>query len=180
VLNHFKKNPAGWPAEIRPLTVLSVHLPTFGDDAPLDQIQAAMRATQMALYRYAGSVDALTSSDRGVILTAAMGLPPLSHDDDPERGIQAVLKVHEVLAEQDLACAIGVATGEAFCGALGSERRREYMMIGHVVTRAAALRHAALDAPAVILCDTITYEAARHVIAKADASQISVGQETAA
>ncbi|MFP4395366.1 MAG: adenylate/guanylate cyclase domain-containing protein [Anaerolineales bacterium] len=180
VLNHFKKNPAGWPAEIRPLTVLSIHLPTLAADAPLDQIQAAMRATQMALYRHAGSVNALRAADAGVILTAAMGLPPLSHSDDPERGIQAALKVHEALAEQNLACAIGVATGEAFCGSLGSERRREYMMIGHVMTRAAALRRAARDAPAVVLCDTITYEAARHIIAKADASRISVGQGPAA
>ncbi len=179
VLNHLKKNPAGWPAEIRPLTVLSIHLPALDDDATLDQIQATMRATQMALYRYAGSVNALSSADQGVILTAAMGLPPLSHSDDPERGIQAALKVHAVLAEQDLACAIGVATGEAFCGSLGSERRRDYMMIGHVTTRAAALRRAALDAPAAILCDTTTYEAARHIIAKAATSQISVGQDTA-
>lgn len=179
VLNHFKKNPAGWPAEIRPLTVLSIHLPTLAADAPLDQIQAAMRATQMALYRHAGSVDALNSANQGVILTAAMGLPPLSHSDDPERGIQAALKVHEALAEQNLACAIGVATGEAFCGSLGSEPRREYMMIGHVMTRAAALRRAALDMPAVVLCDTITYEAARHIIAQADVARISVGQETA-
>jgi len=180
VLNHFKKNPAGWPAEIRPLTVLSIHLPTLGDDAPLDQIQAAMRATQMALYRHAGSVNALSAAgDQGVILTAAMGLPPLSHSDDPERGIQAALKVHEVLAEQNLACAIGVATGEAFCGSLGSEPRRDYMMIGHVMTRAAALQRAALDMPAVVLCDTITYEAARHIIAQADVARISVGQETA-
>lgn len=180
VLNHLKKNPAGWPAEMRPLTVLSIHLPALDDDATLDQTQAVMRATQMALYRHAGSVNTLSAGDQGVILAAAMGLPPLSHSDDPERGVQAALNVYEALREQDIVCAIGVATGEAFCGALGSERRRDYMMIGHVATRAAALRRAALGAPAAILCDTTTYEAARHIIAKVAASQISVGQETVA
>src|SRR5262249_47385477 len=88
----------------------------------------------------------------------ALGLPPLSHEDDAARGVQAALAMQAALRQLDMPNAIGVTTGLAFCGAIGSERRREYTMIGDVVNLSTRLMQAA---PEDILCDAAAYAAAQ-------------------
>jgi len=68
-------------------------------------------------------------------------------------------------------CAIGLATGRAFCGAVGSDVHREYGTIGEVMNLAARLMQAAPD---TILCDGTTYRAARSHLAFQDLPAISV------
>ena len=60
------------------------------------------------------------------------------------------LAVVEALEDSRLYCSIGVATGVAFCGAIGSDIRREYTVIGDVVNLAARLMQAAKGR---VLCD---------------------------
>ena len=57
-----------------------------------------------------------------------------------------------------LGCAIGLGTGRAFCGAVGSDVHREYDVIGEVMNVAARLMQAAGGG---ILCDDATSQAAR-------------------
>ncbi|HZB59819.1 MAG TPA: AAA family ATPase, partial [Actinomycetota bacterium] len=95
-------------------------------------------------------------------LVAALGLPPLTHEDDPARGVQAALAMREALAGLGRRVAIGVTTGRAFCGTVGSRRRREYTMLGAVVNLAARLMQEAGDG---VLCDAATAEAARSALA---------------
>jgi hypothetical protein len=109
---------------------------------------------------------------------AALGLPPLAHEDDAARGVQAALAMRQALAELGLGCAIVVASGRAFCGEIGSRQRREYTMIGDVVNLAARLMQAAATADdrppttadtrssvvggrSSILCDEATAQAAQ-------------------
>ena len=54
-----------------------------------------MRTLQEAIYHFEGSVNKLSVDDKGVTLVAAMGLPPLAHQDDPVRGARAALEVVE-------------------------------------------------------------------------------------
>src|SRR5262245_52773322 len=68
-------------------------------------------------------------------------------------------------------CAIGLATGRAFCGAVGSDVHREYGTIGEVMNLAARLMQAA---PGRILSDEATYRAARSQLAFQDLPAISV------
>ena len=75
------------------------------------------------------------------------------------------------MRELGLRCAIGLTTGRAFCGAVGSDLRREYAVIGDVVNLAARLMQAA---PGRILCDGATYQAARAHLAFQDLPAISV------
>ncbi len=172
---NFSAGQVGWTAELRHVTVLFIELPDFGQadvQAPAPDIQArrlagaqmVMRLLQETLYRYEGSINKIAVDDKGVNLLAAMGLPPFAHSDDPIRGVLAALDIVEQIQKLGLVCRIGVATGMAFCGSIGSSVRREYTIIGQVVNLAARLKVAAtsMDKKKLhILCDTATYEAAR-------------------
>jgi class 3 adenylate cyclase/tetratricopeptide (TPR) repeat protein len=147
VLSRLVVGETTWLAELRRVTVLFVHLPDLhvssAEAGALDQAQAAMWALQTALYRYEGSVNKISLDDKGVTLVAALGLPPLAHEDDAARGVLAALAMRDALRELGLRCAIGAASGRAFCGEIGNVQRREYTMIGDVVNLAARLMQAA-------------------------------------
>jgi class 3 adenylate cyclase len=148
-----------WIGELRELTILFIGLPELAllEPGSLERAQSAFIALQQSLYRYEGSVNKLNADDKGVSVLAVLGLPPLAHDDDAERGVRAALGVRRELGRLGLRCGIGVASGRAFCGAVGGERRREYTIMGDVVNLAARLMGAAGDG---IYCDSTTAQRA--------------------
>ncbi len=169
IMAHLTAGPGGWPAEVRSMTVLFVNLPDLKKTTSLAQIQTVTRTLQTALYHCEGSINRLSMNDKGVTLVAALGLPPLAHEDDAVRGVQAALDIQAKLGQLGLGGAIGVASGQAFCGSIGNTTRREYTMIGDVVNLAEQLMQAAaqdpLDGLASVLCDEETYLAAQPHIA---------------
>ena len=146
-----------WLAELRPVTVVFINLPDFSYDTSLEKAQEAMQALQTALYRFEGSINKISVDDKGASLIAVLGLPPLAHEDDPERGLRAAQMMQEGLTRLGQRSSVGVTTGGAFCGAVGSTLRREYTVIGDVVNLAARLMVAAQGG---ILCDEPTARAA--------------------
>ena len=70
--------------------------------------------------------------------------------------------MREALAAGGRRVAVGVTTGRAFCGSVGSRWRREYTMLGGVVNLAARLMQEAGEG---VLCDAATAEAARAALA---------------
>ncbi|MBI6545871.1 MAG: AAA family ATPase, partial [Cyanobacteria bacterium NC_groundwater_1444_Ag_S-0.65um_54_12] len=151
-----------WLSELRQCTILFVHLPGLALNLELAFAQEIMQALQTALYRFEGSINKLSVDDKGISLLAALGLPPLSHEDDALRGIRAALAIRDCLADFAMHCAIGVATGRIFCGEVGNAWRREYAVIGDTVNLAARLMQAA--AKDGIICDSVTYHACRERI----------------
>jgi tetratricopeptide (TPR) repeat protein len=117
-----------------------------------------MAALQPILRLHEGSLKQLIVDDKGLTLIAAFGLPPLAHEDDAARATKAALKAQAALRDLGMRCAIGLATGRAFCGAVGGDIHREYDVIGDVMNLAARLMQAAPD---TILCDAATQSAAR-------------------
>ena len=157
VVSYLEQGRTDWIGELRRVTVLFVHFPGLTHTTPLERAQSVMLVLQAILIRYEGSMNKLSIDDKGAALVAALGLPPLVHEDDPARAVQAALEMQERLRELNVRHAIGVTTGRAFCGVVGNSTRREYTMIGDVVNLAARLMQAA---PEDILCDEATYEAA--------------------
>ncbi len=147
--------------ELRPITALfcKVRNLQFTADLPVQVVQIIMLVMQECIYRYEGSINRLGVDEKGTILLAAFGLPPLVHEDDPVRGIRAALDLRQALAASGHDAAVGVATGRAFCGTVGNEVRCEYTMHGTNVNLAARLMvHAD-----TVLVDENTYQAAKDV-----------------
>ncbi len=126
--------------------------------------EATLRAAQCALAVQAALHDYRVEDH--TTLVAALGLPPLAHEDDAVRGVRAARAMQSALAALGVRSAIGVTTGRVFCGTVGSIRRCEYAILGNAVNLAARLMQAALHHPdSTLLCDTATSEAAQGYIA---------------
>lgn len=150
-----------WLADLRQVTAVFVSLPDLGADTALAEAQRIMARIQAILARFEGSIKELTIDDHGAALVAVFGLPPLSHADDAARSVRAALAIHEQLQSDDTRHALGVATGQAFCGVVGNERRRHFAILGDVMVRAARMMQMA---DTTVWCDQATARSAGHQI----------------
>jgi class 3 adenylate cyclase len=88
------------------------------------------------------------------VLIGAWGLPPLSHENDPERAVRTALDILQSLFKLGIMSSIGITTGQVFCGDVGSNARREYAVVGDIVNLSARLM---AHASGGVLCDKDTY-----------------------
>ncbi|MBI4953174.1 MAG: AAA family ATPase [Myxococcales bacterium] len=149
-----------WLAELRTVSVLFIglHGATDASASDLAALDAEVRALQIALYRYEGSLNKISVDDKGITALAVMGLPPFAHEDDAARAVYAARRIRVDLAALGVRSSVGIAHGRVFCGVVGNERRCEYTVLGDVVNLAARLMQAAGDE---ILCDAATADSAR-------------------
>ncbi len=61
-----------------------------------------------------------------------------------------------ISCQMNVFCSVGVTTGKVFLGAVGSETRREFAMVGDTVNLAARLMVAAKG---TVLCDNYSHQA---------------------
>ena len=121
-----------------------------------EQGQALMLEIQRHVFANEGSINKMLVDDKGLLTLAVFGLPPLPHENDPERAIRAARSLvnHISRVGRGVSCHVGVTTGTAFCGVIGSRKRREYTVMGDMVNLAARLMTAAnSDRP--VLCDEV-------------------------
>jgi class 3 adenylate cyclase/tetratricopeptide (TPR) repeat protein len=143
--------------ELRRITILFVNLPGIDYQTPLHTAQEIMIALQESCYKFEGSINKLSVDDKGVSLLAALGLPPLAHEDDPDRGIKAALTINNRLTSMGIRSSIGVSSGRVYCGVVGSDLRREYTIMGDSVNLAARLMQ---NANGGVLCDSASFSRA--------------------
>lgn len=87
-----------------------------------------------------GSLNKLLMDDKGSTLIVVFGLPPVSHQNDAVRAVLTGFMLEEHLRRIKCRCAIGISTGIAFCGIVGtSGSRREYSILGDCVNLSARL-----------------------------------------
>ena len=123
-------------AEHRAVTVLFVGFDGFdydGDRAVADALQRYFERVLSVLARYDASLLEIDVADKGSVFIVALGAP-VAHEDDAERGLLCAL---ELLGLAPEVTTIGVNTGLAFCGYVGSPVRRAYSVFGDTVNTAA-------------------------------------------
>jgi len=162
VVSHLETGSADWLGESRRVSVLFTHFPGFNTTTPLERAQAVMAILQSVMDKYEGSINKLSVDDKGAAMVAAFGLPPLSHEDDATRALQAAIEIRQKLGGLEVRHSTGITTGRGFCGVIGNASRREYTMIGDVVNLSARLMQAA---GGNILCDEATRREAQNTIA---------------
>ena len=147
---------ADWLAELRRTTVVFVNVHGLADATAdvTERLQAVTRVAQEVLDRLDGWLKEITVDEKGTTLVAAFGVPPFSHEDDPDRAMRAALRIQAEIAALGLTPGVGVATGPAFCGPVGNARRRDFVVLGGHVNLAARLMQA--SGPDVVLADSDT------------------------
>ena len=162
ILQHLALGQSTFLSELRRLTMIFINLPGFERIENLDEAQTLMQTLQRALYHYEGSVNQLIVDDKGTTLVAALGLPPFAHEDDPARGLLVALEMAAGLRMLNQRYAIGVTSGQIYCGERGNIYRREYALLGDAVNTSARLMQAVLKTGVNdIFCDAVTFQAAK-------------------
>eukprot|EP00736_Rhodelphis_marinus_P011959 Rmarinus@m.8260 len=125
--------------EMRRITAIFVNVTGIDFNSPkaLAKIQRVVSDTQQALYKYGGSMNKFLCDDKGSTLIAGFGMTSVTHADDPQRAVLAALDILKALELAGVRSFIGITTGNAFCGVVGNQVRREYTVMGEVVNRAA-------------------------------------------
>lgn len=115
------------------------------------------------IFRHGGTVDKYVGDCIMVLFGA-----PIARPDDAKRCVQAALEMRAALGELKkrwkeegkipFDTGIGIHTGEAIVGNIGSQRRMEYTVIGDAVNIAARIESLTKDYEAPILISEATYE----------------------
>ena len=174
-----------YASELRRVTILFINLGfssqdlsgTDNSEASLLRVHNALCLIQNAIYRYEGSLNKFLMDDKGATLICVFGLPPFSHENDPKRSVSCALDITEDLEIQlQLPSNIGITTGTAFCGVLGSQMRREYSVLGDVVNLSARLMQFACTQSDErnIVTDLVTYEACHRAFIFEELGEIEV------
>eukprot|EP00948_MAST-09A_sp_MAST-9A-sp1_P001760 g1760.t1 len=133
-------------AEIRQITTLFLKLDETPEperesdlDSHFEKFNSMVVAVQDKLFEYDAIMKEVTVDDKGCVIVAGFGLPPIVHPDEPLRCCLAAMKIHKSLKKLKIGCKIGITTGVAFCAVIGGNERSEFAMIGPSVNYAARL-----------------------------------------
>lgn len=161
-----------WGSELRNVTVLFINLGFSEQDLTnmlgakdLQRLQDAFAFVQKCVYDYEGTINKFLIDDKGSTVVAAFGLPPVTHVNDPIRGILASLAICAALGNNGLKASVGITTGTALCGVVGHQgNRREYTVLGDIVNLSARLMQRAKLEGGGVITDAATKIHAQDVL----------------
>eukprot|EP00516_Mucochytrium_quahogii_P000336 CAMPEP_0203746360 /NCGR_PEP_ID=MMETSP0098-20131031/1833_1 /ASSEMBLY_ACC=CAM_ASM_000208 /TAXON_ID=96639 /ORGANISM=" , Strain NY0313808BC1" /LENGTH=1506 /DNA_ID=CAMNT_0050634435 /DNA_START=86 /DNA_END=4603 /DNA_ORIENTATION=+ len=136
-----------WLGQLRSISILFINLGISSKEmveiSPemMDQLHRVFQTVQKETYRVEGSINKFLLDDKGSTILAVLGLPPATHTNDPSRAVYLALDLSAQLKNlhDGYPCYIGITTGTAFCGPVGSGCRREYSVLGDKVNTSARL-----------------------------------------
>jgi class 3 adenylate cyclase len=145
-------------AELREVTTMFMSWDSYDEKKHKDllSLQKFFVTAQIILNETGGFIRQFLLDDKGCILIACWGVPTASHPDNARRALSAGTNIGFELNKLDMKTSVGISTGNAFCGSVGSYVRREYTMIGDVVNLAARLMSKAKSTGDVFI-DEATY-----------------------
>ncbi|KAB0268346.1 AAA family ATPase [Microvirga brassicacearum] len=146
-----------WLGELRTVTVAFVRIAEPGLIEDLPRLDEVLAGLHRQIARFNGEILRIDACEGELRVLVVFGLPGSAHRDDPRRAVLAALGLQSAYRHDGMRLSIGVATGEAFCGAIGAPHRAEYTVIGEAVNRGARL---SATAAGRILTDETTASAA--------------------
>ena len=132
----FKSN-----SELREVTTVFVKLDSYDPvlHTDLTVLQPFVLLAQKLLALSGGVLRQFLVDDKGCVLIGLWGVPSASHSNNSHRAVvfsATLVKAARLIGHT---CSIGVTTGNAFCGTIGSILRRDYVAMGDCVNMAARL-----------------------------------------
>ena len=131
----------------------------------VDILNQYLDSMEAQVFKQRGTLDKYTGDGMMVLFGA-----PLEQPDHAQRAVRAALGMQQAAAEVSqrrgeaqwkMAYGIGIATGPAVVGHIGSQRRLDYTAIGDTVNLASRLEGKA--PPGAIFINQATYEAVKDV-----------------
>ena len=146
-----------WLAEFRTVSVVFARLgaPDISRSSLAD-LQPMFKVVADAAEAMGTEVFDIVADEKGVIAKIAVGLPLFGSEDNATRAVEIGQRIRDGLARRDVPYAVGITTGRVFCGDVGSEIRREYVLNGPAMNYGARLMQAAKNA---VFCDSETMQA---------------------
>ena len=165
------EHPESLRRERREITVMFVDIQGFTAFAESHPLQEVVQTLQVALSRFAEAV----SREQGMVDKflgdglLALFNAPVQVPDHPRRAVRAALQIlHDpVLQQLPFRFGIGIHTGEALVGRLGSRDKEEYTAIGHTVNLASRLQQATRDQDLDLLVSDNAYHPAADLLYEA-------------
>jgi len=138
-------------ADISGFTPMSQQL---SPEATVEKVNQCFQIITDAVYRYEGNINRFI----GDCVLAFFGAP-LTHENDTERAILAALDMREAVVHLGLNISVGINTGMAYFGSIGTERHPEVSAYGHDINLAKRMQEAA--GPGQIFIGAGTYRLSR-------------------
>ena len=126
-------------AEIRVLTVAFFKFDGVDVANDGDKARKMVHWVDWAVSHFDGSINKFIVDDKGTLALVVFGLPGSVHDNAPTRCLATVRLIQEKLPSIGVHCVVGITTSRTFCGAVGSQRRMEYTVMGDSVNLSARL-----------------------------------------
>lgn len=162
--DHEIDNLLGAIQEIRPVSAVFARISGLDLRTPiaLNRLQALCVSLQENLRARGGPPGELYYDEKGLIFSSVFGSRGNFHRDDPFRAIDTARAMDQTISGLELSASIGIATGHALFCVVGSARRRQLMVHGASVNRAARLMTALATG---VICDAPTERANRTAFA---------------
>ena len=114
VLARLNLGTARWLAEFRTLSVLYINFAGASFDEDLaDFLQPCVLTVQRIVLGLEGVIFGVWMDDKGICAAALFGTPPLAHEEDALRAVEAGLRMREELGRNAIRASIGVQLGQA-------------------------------------------------------------------
>lgn len=154
--------------ELRKITTLFLKIDNFNaSECDLNVLQSFYCTTQSIVHEAGGYIRQLLVDDKGCILVVLWGVPTASYPNNCNRSLRCAAKISQSASLPAIGykCSIGITTGVAYCGCVGSSLRQDFAAIGTSVNFCARLMNKA-DGRIIIdaeTFDSLPLEASKHM-----------------
>lgn len=121
------------------------------DQLMLQKLQSCIEVLGEAIYTNGGQMRQFMVDDKGTVCIATFGLRGAVNEDNAAAAIEAGNSIINGLERINIISSIGITTGKAYCGQVGSSLRHEFAVMGPSVNLSARLMCKA--GPNSIMCD---------------------------